>query len=378
MDGTKMISEFRTEELARITTPALLVDLRRLEGNIQLMASLAERHGLSLRPHVKAHKCREIAHRQMAAGAIGVSCATLQEAEVMAGAGIESMLLTTPVAGAPALKRIVGLNGRISEFLVTVDNPDWVKELDDASRASGKRQSVLIDVNVGQNRTGVTGSDAARHLAKFIRECPHLELKGIQAYYGHLQHVTSFDARVEATEAAREEIRSIVGALKEQGQVLDIISGGGTGTHLIDMEDGVFTEIQPGSYIFLDEQYAAVALHKKNSSPFKRALFVQGTVVSTNRPGRRVVDCGWKAFATEGDLPAVLWGGETYAFMGDEHGVVAGPSDTLAGLGEPVIFSPPHCDPTVNLFSAFHCIRGGKLDGTWSIEARGYGRGGSQ
>lgn len=372
MPAYKRFPEFRPETLAAIATPALIIDLDAFDANMKLMADLADEHGVSLRPHVKAHKSPEIARRQIGAGAIGVSCATLQEAETMVDADIGSVLLTTPVAGAPALQRIVKLNHRLADFVVTVDHPDWVGKLEDASKAAGKTQSVLIDINVGQDRTGVTGFDAALELADLINGYEYLELKGIQAYYGHLQHVAEFEKRVEATAAARRDIRSIVGRFRELGQNLEIVSGGGTGTHLIDMEDGVFTEIQAGSYLFLDEQYKAVALHPDNPLPFKQALFVQGTVVSANQTDKRIIDCGWKAFATEGKPPTAVVAGAQYIFMGDEHGALTGDAGSLPGLGQPAILSPPHCDPTVNLFSAYHCIRDGKLTDTWPIEARGY------
>lgn len=357
---------------ARLVTPALILNLDAFERNLERMARLARAAGCGLRPHAKAHKSGEVARAQVAAGAIGASCATMQEAEVMGAAGVPSVLVTSPVVGPPAIDRLLRLHGDTGELIVVVDHADNARAIDAA--AQGATVSVLIDVNVGQNRTGVAGEAEVLALAQVIRDCTHLRLRGIQAYYGTLQHLPAYADRKAATTEPRVAIRGIVAALKAAGHETGIVSGGGTGTHHIDMADGVFTELQVGSYAFLDSQYDGVALHPDDPHPFEDSLFVQGTVVSDNQPGIVVVDCGWKAFATEGKAPQPLDGRTGFRFMGDEHCGLPREAEGLAtlALGDTVIFRPPHCDPTVNLFSAFQCVRDDTLEAIWPIEARGY------
>lgn len=359
---------------ARLATPALILDLGAFERNLKRMAKLSRDTGCALRPHAKAHKCRNVALAQMAEGAIGASCATMQEAEVMADAGVPGVLVTSPVVGPTAVERLLRLNARTEDLIVVLDHPGNATAIDAAARKAETTVSVLIDVNVGQNRTGVVGAPEVLALAASIGQCPGLRLRGVQAYYGTLQHVPSYADREAATAEPRAMIRDIVAALRGAGMEAEIVSGGGTGTHHIDMTDGVFSEVQVGSYVFLDSQYDEVELHPDYPNPFEDALFVQGTVVSDNQPGIVVVDCGWKAFATEGKPPVLDDDRVGYRFMGDELGGVprgSGTGPTLA-LGDAVVFRPPHCDPTVNLFSAFHCVRGDTLVDIWPIEARGY------
>jgi D-serine deaminase-like pyridoxal phosphate-dependent protein len=292
----------------------------------------------------------------------------------MVAADVPSVVVTSPIVGEVAVARLLALDARAAELIVVVDHADSVRAIDAAAGAAGAQLSVMIDVNVGQNRTGVTGTADVLALAEIIRGCAGLRLRGIQAYYGTLQHIPTYAEREDATLEPRAEIRDIVAAMRDAGLPTEIVSGGGTGTHHIDMHDGVFTEVQVGSYAFLDSQYDAVALHPDDPHPFEDSLFVQGTVVSDNQPGIVVVDCGWKAFATEGKAPQPLDGRTGFRFMGDEHCGLPRQAEGLAtlALGDTVIFRPPHCDPTVNLFSAFQCVRDDTLEAIWPIEARGY------
>ena len=357
---------------ARLSTPALILDLTTFERNLRTMADLASSKNCSLRPHAKAHKCGKIGQRQVEAGAIGISCATLQEAEAMAAAGIAGILITTPVTSAAMIARVIALNGSVADFVIVVDHPDNLSALAAAARAAGKPLSVLVDCDIGQNRTGAVGTEAVLELARAAEAADSLRFRGLQAYYGHLQHIAVYRDRADATAEPRRFVRELVAKLSETGLPPEIVSGGGTGTHHIDMNDGVFTEIQAGSYPFMDSQYDSIQLWPDDPYPFANALFVQGTVVSLNQTDLAVVDCGWKAFATESNPPKPVHVGKEYRFMGDEHGGVGLDDIWRPELGQAMTFKPPHCDPTVNLYSAFHCVRDDVLVDIWSIAARGY------
>lgn len=354
----------------QLSTPVLILDLDVFEDNLRRMAGFLAAERCHLRPHAKAHKSGDVGRRQIAAGAIGISCATLQEAEAMAAAGCRSILITSPVVNVSAIARLTALNDSVADLIVVIDDPQNAEVQASAARAAGKPLSFLVDCDVGQNRTGVVHPDDVLDLARSATG--ELRFRGIQAYYGHCQHVVEYEDRLEVTAQPRQMIREIVERLTASGLLPEIVSGGGTGTHHIDVRDGVFTEIQPGSYPFMDSQYDEVCLWPDDPHPFGNALFVQGTVVSVNRPDYVVVDCGWKAFSTESKPPEPLEPGWTYHFMGDEHGGVAFGNSGRPRLGQCIEFKPPHCDPTVNLFSAFHCVRGETLVDVWPINARGY------
>jgi len=358
-----------------LNTPALLLDLDIFEANLAAMAARVRKLGLNLRPHAKAHKSGTIGRKQVEAGAIGISCANLDEADAMAQSGIESILITSPVISFAGLDRLVALATRIREVLVVADNPANIDALSARAKAGGVEFGILVDIDVGQHRTGVVGQEAALALAKRIAESESLRYRGVQAYYGHLQHVPTFAGRGAVVEQALGDLRLIIDALRAAGLAPEIVSGSGTGTHRIDAVAKVHTELQPGSYLFMDRQYAAVEL-LPDEPTFRQSLFVQTIVVSVNQVDLAVVHGGWKAFSTESDVPIVAKGapdGAKYKFMGDEHGGLQLPPGSAAlPIGTLVEFVPPHCDPTVNLFNRFHCVRGDDLVDIWPIEARGY------
>lgn len=358
-----------------LNTPALLLDLDAFEANLAAMAARVQKLGLKLRPHAKAHKSGTIGRKQVEAGAVGISCANLDEADAMAHGGIESVLVTSPVVSPAGLDRLVALATRIREVLVVADNPANVDALAARAREGGVELGILVDIDVGQHRTGVVGQEPAIALARRIAASGSLRYRGLQAYYGHLQHVPTFAGRGAVVQQALDGLRGIIDGLRAAGLPPEIVSGSGTGTHRIDAVAKVHTELQPGSYLFMDRQYAAVEL-LPDEPAFRQSLFVQTTVVSVNQLDLAVVHGGWKAFSTESDVPIVAKGapgGAKYKFMGDEHGGLQLPPGSAAlPIGTIVEFVPPHCDPTVNLFNRFHCVRGDDLVDIWPIEARGY------
>ena len=355
-----------------VPTPALLVDIDILDRNIALMRDCSTALGVKLRPHAKAHKCVEIAQRIMAAGAIGASCATIGEAEAMASGGIGGILVTAPLTSADAIQRLRRLLLRGADIAVVADHPASVGQLSAVAAASGRTLDVVVDVDVGMGRTGCLEIADVVALARQITAAPALNYAGIQAYWGNLQQVSPFSERSRLIAIQADRVRGVVAALVSAGLPPAIVTGGGTGSHRIDATMGLFTEIQPGSYLFMDSCYGAISI-SENDNPFAPSLFVAATVVSANKPGRVVVNAGWKAFATDSGKPVALRGappGAAFRFMGDEHGALDFEGDGGPALGSIIEFLTSHCDPTVNLYSAFHVVRGDKVIDVWPIKAR--------
>ncbi|NIJ21982.1 D-serine deaminase-like pyridoxal phosphate-dependent protein [Sphingomonas naasensis] len=347
-----------------LATPALIVDRAALTRNIAAMAAFAEAQGVALRPHAKTHKSGEIARRQIAAGAAGICCAKLAEAEALAADGVANIHLTSPVVTPAAIERLAALSRRIA-LSVVIDHPDNAR----AIGAAAGGLTVFIDVDPGSHRTGVTSAAAAVALARAIAATGTLVLGGVQFYCGSHQHIQSLAERRAAIVERTDYLRGVLDALGDAGFAVPIVTGGGTGTFAIDASLGLFTELQVGSYIFLDREYVDCELAGPRFEP---ALFVDATVVSANTPGMVTIDAGLKAFATDAGVPVVLAGapdGSGYAFTGDEHGALRG--DGLPQLGARVSLMPPHCDPTVNLYDRYFVLDGGMIVDSWPVTARG-------
>lgn len=358
----------------RLQTPALVIDLDAFERNLAKMTAHAKKVGVGLRPHAKTHKCSEIAKRQIAAGANGICCAKLGEAETLAAAGIDSILVTSPVVSEAGIARVVALNSRMRELIVVCDNAGIAARLDGAARASGKRLKVLVDIDPGMSRTGIRSSDAPP-LVKQVVESKGLEFAGMQCYAGQTQHMESPNERRDASLQVMKEFGALRDTLTRIGHAPETLSGGGTGTFDIDPDAHVLTELQVGSYVFMDKQYNDVWEKPGERVPFEVSLFVQTTVISANRPGLATTDAGYKSFATDAGPPMLASGapkGATYFFFGDEQGGIVYPREgAKLTVGDVVNCVVPHCDPTVNLYDFYHCVRGDVLEAIWPIEARG-------
>jgi D-serine deaminase-like pyridoxal phosphate-dependent protein len=357
----------------QLNTPVLCIDRAALERNIANMAAFARSHGVALRPHAKTHKSVEIAKLQIAAGAIGICCAKLGEAEVLASGGIENILITSPVVSAPAIARLASLNERIRGLAVVIDNPDNVRTL---QQAIGSRLlDIYIDVDPGIRRTGVTSAQDALELYRCVEDASTLRYQGVQYYCGTQQHIASYAQRQTAIKDRTDYLRFVIEFLSNNGVPTSRITGSGTGTHRIDAELGVFTEWQVGSYVFMDQEYSACELQSDGGQAFEYSLFVEARVVSANTRGMATIDAGVKALATDGGSPVVISGaplGSTYRFMGDEHGAIVDPEMKHTWeIGELVRLATPHCDPTVNLHDAYHVMNGDVLEAIWPVSARG-------
>lgn len=360
---------------ARLVTPALVLDLDALEHNITAMAAYAKGAGIALRPHVKTHKSVEIARRQLKAGAIGFSVATLGEARALVHAGLPGVLITSPIVPEAKIAALMALNARAEGLMVVVDHPANLATLEAAAKQAGRPLGIVIDLDVGLQRTGADSVQSALSLARQALASSHLRLRGIQGYAGHLQHVIDASERRRASNEALASLGVLRDQLRALGANAPIVSGGGTGTYDIDAEGRVLNELQAGSYVFMDVQYVEVEPVGPEGWRFKPALFVQASVISANHEGHVTIDAGLKCFATDGPVPDVFRGapaGTTYKFMGDEHGrlVFARPSDRLP-LGATVECFVPHCDPTVNLHDLYHVVRGDRLVDIWPVDARG-------
>lgn len=357
----------------QLPTPSLVLDLDALEKNIEVAAKQAHQNKKKLRPHCKGHKSGKIAKLQMEAGAIGISCATLGEAETIASFNISPILITSPIVPEEKIFRLIALNQKIDNLMVVVDHLQNIHALSKANEKNTKPLQVLVDLDIGHGRTGAKTVEEAMNLVQAIRKLPYLQLVGIQAYGGHVQHLGNYLER-------QKKIRNQNKIIDELSQKIHslissplIITGGGTGTFDIDLNESSYTELQIGSYTFMDVQYNEVSLTKNGFNPFLPSLFVLTTVISTSY-SYAIVDAGLKSFATDGPNPKIFSGAPldaTFQFMGDEHGKIGNLAENppLASVLE---FITPHCDPTVNLYDFYHCVRGNTLVDIWPIDARGF------
>lgn len=361
--------------LEEIDTPALIVDQDVLFGNIARMADSCRQLGVDLRPHAKAHKSPEIARLQMRAGAIGQCCQKPGEAEVLHAAGLTSLLISSEVVGAPKYERVAALAG--GDLIVVVDDIEPAQALSEVLMRSGRTAGVLVDVNIGQDRCGTAPGEPAAALGAAVSKLRGLQLRGIQAYHGKLQHIVGYEARSVATRAASERLRATVESFRRKGLSTEIVSGGGTGTYAVDGGVGLYTEIQAGSYIFMDAHYRSVGgARGPLYDDFESSLTVLGSVISRPSADRVVLDAGLKALSGDSGAPQPMnLPGWTYSFAGDEHGILsrAGDGPNLK-IGDKVRLMPSHCDTTVNLYDHYHVVQNGAFLALWNILGRGKSR----
>ncbi len=359
-----------------LDTPALILDLDALERNIAAMAAAARAAGVALRPHAKTHKSVRIAEMQVVAGALGICCATLGEAETMVDGGLPGVHITSPMVTPPKIARLMALNKRAERGLsVGVDHPENLAALDRAASAAARPLAVLVDFSAGHGRTGCADEAELLRLARAAVAAEALEFRGIQSYSGNLQHIARRAERRARALAELERLGGMLRRLQESGIAVPIVSGAGTGTFDLDPEARILTELQVGSYIFMDVDYLRALKDGRNAPPFETALFVATSVVSVNAPGYVTCDAGLKCFATDGPAPEPAAGappGSRYEFFGDEHGkLVLPPGAPRPPLGAILECVTPHCDPTVNLHDVYHLVRGDTLVDLWPVDARG-------
>lgn len=357
--------------LEELDTPSLILDLDAFERNLQrLNDSLAGRE-LAVRPHAKSHKCPQIALRQIALGAVGVCCQKVSEAEAMVRGGVRDVLIANEVVGAAKVTRAAAL-AKEARVAVCADDAGNVAALDAAAREFGVRLDVLVEVNVGANRCGVEPGAPAVALARRIAQSRNLRFAGLQAYQGAAQHLRKVEERRAAIEAAVAKIRTTTALLKEAGIACGKVTGAGTGTYQFEAASGVYHEIQPGSYIFMDVDYAKNDWTESGIPRFEHSLFVWSSVMSRPSPERAIVDAGLKASSVDSGMPRVAANdGVQYIKASDEHGVLQLNGAPGYAVGEKLRLIPGHCDPTVNLYDFYACVRAGRVEAIWPITARG-------
>ena len=361
--------------LDEVDTPALLLDLSAFERNLRRMADGLGDTGIQLRPHAKTHKSARIAGMQVENGAIGVCCQKVSEAEFMVHGGIRDVLITNQIVGAQKLSRLAALALQ-AHIAVCVDDAQNVRDLGLAASTRGATLGVLVEIDVGANRCGVAPNTAAVDLAHIVAATPGLSFKGLQAYHGPAQHTRDYHARAAQIGTAISRARQVRDLIQASGMACPVISGGGTGTYSLEASSGVYTELQAGSYIFMDAVYAQNQWpQSKLSARFEHSLFVRTTVMSRPVAGRAVVDAGLKAIGVDAGMPVVHGvPGAHYIRASDEHGVVAlvGTAQSLR-LGDCVQLVPGNCDPTVNLYDWYVVFRDERVEALWPVDARGPG-----
>ena len=364
----------RALEVDELQTPALILDLDVFERNLEKMARFASSAGVSLRPHAKTHKCPEIARRQLELGAVGVCAAKISEAEVLVDAGIEGVLVTSPVATREKLERFVRLAARAGGLAIVVDHPDGVRELDKVARELGTPVTVFLGLDTGTRRTGIA-PERALELARLIDEKQALELAGVQAYAGHVMHVVGHAERKRRSLESLEACLAARGTLLDAGIDVPAFSVGGTGTYDIDSKVEGVTDLQVGSYCFMDVQYRQIGGRSGDVfDDFEPSLFVLTTAISQPADDRITVDAGSKAMANERNARPefVDREGLKYHFGGDEHGIVElATAARPLRRGEKARLLVSHCDPTVNLYDFIYPYREGQITERWRISARG-------
>ena len=368
------------DALADVDTPALVLDLDAFERNLDSMQAAANAAGVALRPHAKAHKTPAIALAQLQRGAVGICCQKVSEALPFLQAGVTDIHISNQIAGPAKAAQLaqLALHGR---FSVCVDHPQQVAGLAAATAASGSRLAVFIEIDIGQGRCGVAGADAVLRLLDALAPNPQLRFGGLQAYHGGVQHVRSHAERQAAAQRAGARTAAVVAALGVAGVACPVVTGGGSGSVEFDLAGGVYTELQPGSYVFMDGDYG------RNQGGavlrFQHSLFVASTVMSVGDGNRCILDAGLKSLAVDSGLPTVWQDGAAsatlaYAAANDEHGIVrradGAPALPLPALGSQLLLVPGHCDPTLNLHDDLVAVRGGVVEALWPIAARGLSR----
>jgi D-serine deaminase-like pyridoxal phosphate-dependent protein len=347
----------------QIETPCLLIDLDILESNIRTMTEFFSDKKAKLKPHFKTFKCITIAHKLIKAGAKGISCAKLGEAETLVNSGIRDVLIANQIVDRDKVFRLAGLAHGDSKVSVAVDNEENIHRLSEAASMLGSTIYVLVEVDVGMKRCGVNSAEEVLRLVNLISGSKGLVFEGIQAYEGHLVHIPEYQKRLDGTKDVIEKITSVKKFLEKAGVRINEISGGGTGTYNMTGDNTIWTEIQAGSFVFMDTDYNSLSL------PFKNALTVLAQVIH-KRLGFAVTDAGLKVCSPDGGVSLVKGHPDSRLVLNEEHGNITDERDELKYL-QKIEYIPSHCCSTVNLHDQYYCVRNNMLEAIWPISARG-------
>lgn len=355
-------------EKREIDTPALLIDLDVMEANIKAMADYVKSIGVNLRPHVKTHKSTIIAHKQIAAGAIGITCAKLGEAETLVEAGISDILIANQIVGPLKIARLVNLT-KHADMMVAVDNPDNVRELAAASAAKGVRPRVLLEVNIGMDRCGVVTKEEALDLARLVTNFDSLRFAGIMGFEGGVVELANRAERTRRATICIDRLAETKQFLEKHGIPVAITSGGGSGTYDISGSRPEMTEIQAGTYVFMDATYLKVEGMEQRFGP---ALTVLATVISRPTSERLHTDGGHKSISKEFGIPQPYRiDGLEQKGLSEEHGNCRVLKPLELKVGDKIEILPSHACTTVNLHDRYYAIRDGRVEAIWKVAARG-------
>ncbi len=347
-----------------IDTPAMIVDLDKAEANIRDMQRTVEEGGAAMRPHTKTSKSPYWAQKMIDAGAIGVCCAKVGEAEVLVEGGITDILITSQIVGASKIARLAAISGN-ANIRVVVDDPTNAREISDAALLAGSVVGVLVDVNIRLNRCGVEPGEPATSLAKIVDQLPGLRFDGLNGYEGHVYEIG--DARIPETMEAMEKLQYAVADVKAAGLPVRTVSAGGTSTYDITSRVSEVTEIQAGSYLFMDGEYV------DQKMPFQPALTIMTQVISRPTVDRAILDVGLKSIANDYGPPRVLGtDGAEFTKLSEEHGTLQ-LDERAQGLehGDLVHLLPSHAGTTINIHDHYFCVRDGVLENVVEVAGRG-------
>jgi len=360
----------KTEEL---DTPVLTIDADALDRNIACMKEMTEAAGVSYRPHAKTHKSAAIARMQIDAGAVGVCCAKLGEAEVLASEGIDNILITTPVVGESKIGRLLAARN-MAQISVVADNEDNINMLGSMAQLGGVVLDVLIEVDIGQGRCGVPPGPEAARLARIVAGHQCLNFAGLQGYQGKIQMTVDPSERAAQTETGLDLLAATIAEVEKAGLQVGIRTGGGTGSSPFDLDRGLLTEIQTGSYVFMDSLYGSIGWPGANAPPFENALHILTAVVSKPAPDRAIVDAGLKSASNDHGPPAVVGiEGCVFEYGGDEHGILRmeDGGEVPLNVGDKLLLTPSHCDTTINLYDQYIVLKDDEVIDVWPIDTRG-------
>ena len=358
------------DHINEVDTPALILDLDAFERNLKCLQNAVSRAGVRLRPHAKSHKCPEIALRQIQAGAVGICCQKVSEAAVFVDAGVPDVFITNQVVGEKKVAHALDLATR-ARIGVLVDDEDQISAF---ARASAERQvsiDVYLEIDVGMGRCGVVSIERAVAMAQQIDAAPYLNFMGLQCYHGSAQHYRLPEERQQAIAAVCAKAAAAKAAIEDVGIRVERISGAGTGSVMLESNSKLFNEVQAGSYILMDRDYATNQ-RDPDDLPFEHALFVKTAILSHPTANRAVVDAGLKASSVDSGMPVVWQRSDAkYIKASDEHGVLELTANSTLKLGDYMMLVPGHCDPTVNLYDEIIGVRGERVEVIWPVAARG-------
>jgi D-serine deaminase-like pyridoxal phosphate-dependent protein len=361
------------DSIDALDTPSLIVDLDLMESNLAKLMSQLLPTGVNIRPHLKTTKSAILAHKMVKAGAKGGCVAKLSEAEVMCRLGFTDLLITCEIIGAVKVRRLVELFKECKDIKIVVDSEEGAFAIDQALAQSGVSEpiSTLIDLDVGLHRTGVQPGLPAVQLARYISTLHNLNIIGVQGYEGHLQHVHGLEERKRMCLESMKILTQTADILRKHGHSIEVVTTGGTGTAEFCAGVRGVTEIQPGSFLFMDTDYRNAV-----GSRYSNSLTILATVISKQGPNVVTIDAGLKSLTTDSGLAECKTTGYTYGVLGDEHGSLtweegeAGKGKALQ-IGDRVEMIPSHIDPTVNLHDTYYAHRNGIIEEIWPVDARG-------